>query len=113
MGKAQRNKGRRGETAAKQLLQDRDYTILADTSAGVSQADVIAMDELGTVFAVEVKNTASINVAAYRKQAIAQAGRMNWMLMCKIAGTNCWLVMGKHRNTTVWEEKGNGNTEDG
>ena len=105
MGKAQRDKGRRGETTCKQLLLDRDWTILADTSAGVSQADLLAMDEMGTCYAVECKNTASINVPAYRKQAIAQAGKLNWLLMCKIAGTNCWLVMGKHRNTTVWEEK--------
>lgn len=105
MGKAQRNKGRRGETAAKLLLQDRDFTILADTSAGVSQCDLLAMDELGTVFAVEVKNTNSINIPAYVKQSREQAGKLNWMLMAKIAGTRYWLVMGKDRYPTTWEEK--------
>ena len=105
MGKAQRAKGRRGETICKQLLTDRDFTILADTSAGVSQADLLVQDEMGTVFQVECKNTKIINVPAYRKQAREQAGRNNWMLLCKIDGTRSWLVMGKDRDETIWREK--------
>lgn len=106
MGKSQRTKGRRGETICKQLLTDRDYQILADTSAGVSQCDLLAMDELGTVWAVECKNTKSVNIPAYRKQAREQAGKLNWMLLAKIDGTSSWLVMGKDRNPVVWHEKG-------
>jgi len=105
MGKAQRSKGRRGETKCKELLTERDFTIIADTSAGVSQCDLIAMDEMGTTWAVECKNTASINVRAYRDQAKTQSGKLPWLLLCKIDGTSSWLVMGKGRKATVWHER--------
>ena len=107
MGKSQRSKGRRGETQAKELLTDRDYTILADTSAGVSQCDLLAQCPEGKVWAVEVKNTKSINVSAHRKQAIAQSGKLPWLLLCKIDGTSSWLVL-RYGMTAVWHEKGGG-----
>lgn len=105
MSKASRAKGRRGETCAKALLTERDFIILADTSAGVSQADLIARDEMGTVWAVEAKNTKAINVPAYRTQAKTQAGKLHWLLLCKLDGTSSWLVMGKNRKATVWHER--------
>ena len=105
MGKMARNKGRRGETTCKALLGEYDYTVLADTSAGVSQCDLIAQDMMGTVYAVECKNTASINVRAYRDQAKQQAGKMRWMLLCKIDGTSSWLVLKQGSKATVWHER--------
>ena len=36
-----RRKGRRGETKAKHLLLDRNFTILADTTAGITQEKTI------------------------------------------------------------------------
>lgn len=105
MSKASRSKGRRGETAAKCLLADRDYTILADTSAGLSTDDLVVQSPDGKVFSVEVKNTRLIDVPKFRAQAIRNAKRNSWLLLCKIDNTKSWLVIKKGAIPSVWHEK--------
>ena len=82
-----RRKGRRGESAAKRLLADHDYTILADTTAGLCTDDLVAQSDDGCVWSVEVKNCRNIQVALFAGQARRNAGKKRWMLMCKIHQT--------------------------
>lgn len=106
MGKPSRDKGRRGEAAAKRLLADRDYTILADTSAGLSTDDLVVQSPEGKVVSVEVKNCKLINVPAFLKQAKENAKKNRWMLLAHISGTSSWLVMTTGARPVVWHEKG-------
>ena len=106
MGKAARTKGRRGECAAKSLLRDRDWEIIADSTSGISTDDLIALCPDGVLHSVEVKNTKLINLPAFRKQAIENAKRRPWLLLCKLDGTSSWLIMGRGRRPAVWTEKG-------
>lgn len=104
-GARTRNKGRRGQTAAANLLRSRDYTV-ADLSAGVATEDLLATDPEGKTWCCEVKNTASI-IPAHLKQAMeqAKARRVPWMLMNKIAGTSSWLVRRQGERPVVWHEQ--------
>jgi hypothetical protein len=106
-GRATRAKGRRGETEAKHLLTDRDWSV-ADLTAGLATEDLIATDPDGKAWCVEVKNTVTISVV-HKKQARMQAEkrRMPWMLLNKIAGTSCWLVQRQGCEPVVWRAKEN------
>jgi sugar lactone lactonase YvrE len=105
-GLATRNKGRRGQTEAINLLRERDW-IVADLSAGVDCEDGLACDGDGNWWALEVKNTAAIT-QAHRKQAIDQAKkrRLPWLLMSKITGTGSWLIQRQGKRPVVWHNKG-------
>ena len=105
-GRATRAKGRRGQTAAINLLRDRDWTV-ADLSAGVDCEDGLACDPDGNWYSLEVKNTAAIT-QAHKKQALEQARkrRLPWLLMNKIAGTSSWLIQRQGARPTVWHSKG-------
>ena len=105
MSKASRNKGRRGQREAALLLKSRDWSV-AELNAGTVAEDFIAIDTDGISYSVEVKNTVSIT-AAHRQQAIRQADarKLPWMLISKIAGTDCWLVQRKHKKPVVWQEQ--------
>ena len=105
MGKASRDKGRRGERQAKDLLTSRDFTILADTTSGLATEDLVVQDEMGTIWKCEVKNTKLIDIPKFRKQARDQADKFRWLLLMKIDGTSSWLVMGKDKSPVVWHEK--------
>ena len=105
MGKLSRSKGRRGETEAKHLLTDRDYTIVADTSAGINSEDLIVADAEGKIISVEVKNRKLIDIQNFILQARTNAKKYPWMLLCKIAGTSSWLVMGKNIKPVIWHSK--------
>lgn len=106
MGKSQRDRGRRGQTAAEALLTKRDWTVDPIT-AGVKREDMIATDPSGIVWSVEVKNCMSITVA-HRKQAMeqAKARKLPWMLMNKIHGTRAWLIQRKGFRPALWFETG-------
>lgn len=104
-GLTSRRKGRRGETTAKRLLRDREYTILADTTAGIATDDLVVKDPEGRVWSVEVKNQKSINPSNFRKQARENAGRNHWMVLAHIDGTSAWLVLRPAARPTVWYEK--------
>lgn len=113
-GKTSRNKGRRGETAAKRLLKDRDYTILADTTAGLATDDLLAQDAGGALWSVEVKNQKIINPALFIGQARAQAGKKRgprWMVLAHIHNTSSWLVLRQAERPTIWHEKENNDNE--
>lgn len=59
MSRSQRDKGRRGESAARRLFQDHDYEVFA-RPRGESGDDFTAIDKDGKAWSVEVKNTKSI-----------------------------------------------------
>lgn len=101
-GKAARSKGRRGETAVKQMLTGRDW-VVHDLSAGLASADLLASDVDGKTWAVEVKTTTTITTV-HRSQAMEQAkkARLPWMLASSIAGTGCWLVQRQGHKPAVW-----------
>ncbi len=103
MGKPSRDKGRRGQTAAKDLLASRDW-VVADLSAGIASEDILATDTDGSVWAVEVKNTVAITPAKFRRQAMEQAKkrRARWMVMAHIDGSSCFLVDRQGFNPVVW-----------
>lgn len=105
-GKAVRDKGRRGEREAKRVLQDRDYTILADTTAGLATGDLLVEDSEGNIYDVEVKNRRILNLPLFVGQARKNAKHKAWMVMCKLDGTCSWLVLRKNHVPTVWHGKG-------
>jgi len=107
MGKQSRDKGKRGELAAKNLLTGRDWMILADTTAGLSTDDLVCQDPDGRVVSVEIKNTKLINIPAFVSQARENAKKNPWLLLMHISGTRAWLVMGKGRLPGVWLEQSN------
>lgn len=107
-GKTSRNKGRRGETEAKRLLKDRDYTILADTTAGIATDDLLAQDSSGAIWSVEVKYRKNIEPTKFAGQArfqIRQKRQLRWMVLAHIEGTSGWLVLRQAMPPTVWLQK--------
>ena len=105
-GRATRDKGRRGQQAAKRLLADRDWRVI-EANSGEAEADMLAIDTAGRTWLVEVKNTAAITTA-HREQAMRQARekRLPWMLASKIAGTSDWLIQRQGMASVIWREKG-------
>lgn len=105
MSKSQRDKGAKGQRAAKALLLDRDYTI-DQITAGISTEDFIATDLDGNAWSVEVKNCKTLT-EAHVKQAQEQARKrkLPWMLMQKLSGSRSWLVRRQDELATVWHEK--------
>ena len=105
MSKASRDKGRRGQRDAQDLLQSRDWST-AELNGGTAVEDLIAVSPDGKSYSVEVKNTVSITTA-HRAQAMAQAKarKLPWMLLSKIAGTSSWLVQRQGERPVVWHEK--------
>lgn len=106
-GRATRSKGKEGERLAKALLKDRDWTIIADTSAGLSTGDLIAKAPDGTIYDVEVKNRREINVPMFIGQARKSADKtkLAWMVLAKLEGFASWLVLRKGEKPTVWHQK--------
>lgn len=103
MSAAQRNKGRRGQLEARDLLTSRDWSV-AELNSGTASEDFWACDlSTGKTYSVEVKNTVSITTA-HRKQAMTQAARakLPWMLLSKISGTASWLVQRHGEKPVVW-----------
>lgn len=103
-GKFSRNKGKRGERQAKDLLLSRDW-IVSDLSDGLSNGDFLANDTNGNLYSVEVKFTVDI-CQKHRKQAQEQAKkrRANWMLMSHIPDTSAWLIQRQGHNPVVWSK---------
>ena len=100
-----RAKGRRGETTALRMCEDRDYSC-EDMSCGKSSCDFLAIKD-GTVWAVEVKDRSVIDVRAHRNQARRNAKKgMRWMLMCHWPDTSSWIVERQGLPLAVWHQKG-------
>jgi len=102
MSKASRDKGRRGQREAGDLLKGRDWSV-AELNSGTVAEDMLAVSPEGVTYSVEVKNTVAITVA-HRDQAMRQAKerRIPWMLISKIAGTSSWLVQKQGERPVVW-----------
>ena len=103
MSAAQRNKGRRGQLEARDLLTSRDWSV-AELNSGSAVEDFWACElSTGKTYSVEVKNTVSITTA-HRKQTMTQAAKakLPWMLLSKIAGTSSWLVQRQGAVPVVW-----------
>ena len=77
--------------------------VVHDLNAGLDSEDLVATDPYGVTWSVEVKNTMAITTA-HRTAAMvrAKASRLPWMLMSKIAGTECWLVQRQAHRPVVW-----------
>ena len=105
MSAASRNKGRRGQLEARELLTSRDWSV-AELNSGTAKEDFWACDLVGgKTYSVEVKNTTAITVA-HRKQCMEQAARskLPWLLLSKIAGTSSWLVQRQGEKPVVWNQ---------
>ena len=102
MGKSQRDKGRKAQTQAVNMLKDRDWQVI-QTTPGIKNEDVVATDLGGCQWSVEVKNHKIIDICRFRKQAIEQANKrkLPWMLMMKIPSG--WLIMRKNEMPVVWK----------
>ena len=96
--------GRRGETAFKNLLTSRDWSV-ADLSSGISSEDLLVIDPDGVTWSCEVKNTAIITTA-HVAQAMVQGvkRKARWMLANHIPGTSSWLVRRQGEKPVVWHE---------
>lgn len=105
MGKPSRDKGKKGEREAKNLLADRDFIILADTSAGLSTDDLVIQSPQGHILSVEVKNCKLIDIPRFTAQARQNAKKNAWMLLAKISQTSSWLVLQKGEKPVVWHSK--------
>lgn len=107
MSKRSRTKGKVGERKARDLLTSRDWCIIANTADGSECEDLVVKCPKGIIYSVEVKNRKIISYAEVRKQAATNAAKsgLPWMLMCKIEGTDSWLIGRKNHKPTVWSEK--------
>ena len=106
MSKANRDRGKRGEKAARELLADRDWVILANTADGSKVEDMIVNSPDGKIYSVEVKNTKQINIPAVLKQSRENASKkkLDWMIMCKIDQSSSWLIWMKYEQPKVWNK---------
>ena len=105
MSASQRSKGRKGQSEAMALLTSRDWDC-GDLSAGLSTEDILAIDVDGVTWCVEVKNQISINVRAFKKQAVDNAKKRRngrWMVLCRVDGySGAWLVLRQAMTPIVW-----------
>ena len=103
-GNKSRSKGRRGESAAKDLLTSRDW-VVADLTSGLKSEDLLATDPDGKLWSVEVKNTLDI-LKKHRDQAQenAKKRKANWMLISHIPNTSSWLVQRCGHEPVVWRK---------
>ena len=101
-GNKSRSKGKRGNLAAKMLLQSRDW-LVSDLAEGISCEDLVATDPDGRTWSIEVKNTKNL-MEAYIFQAKDQARRrkLPWMLMWHRPQSNNWFVMRQDKHDVVW-----------
>jgi len=104
MGRSQRAKGRRGESAFASMLTERDYEVI-DTTAGKTQCDIVAIAPDGTVWAFEVKNRLCWDWTGFYRQARESSGRMRWGLALHIPETREWLIVRQGEPSVVWRTK--------
>lgn len=106
-GLTSRRKGRKAESEFKKLLEDRDWIIEADLTAGVSSADLLATSPDGIMYVVEVKNHKATQWRYFRAQAVRQAEKLKrpWMLACRIDGFAAYVVIKHGDKPIVWNCK--------
>lgn len=102
-----RNKGKRGERKARELLGDKDWNVLANTADGSECEDIIAMCPSGKVYSIEVKNRKIIDMVKFKQQARKNADKKKLipMVMAKIEGTKSWLICEHGELPKIWHEK--------
>lgn len=107
-GKASRSKGKRGEAAFRALLTSRDWTAIPG-QGGADVEDALAIDPDGSVWAVEIKNTAA-SLPAHMEQSKEQArlrGKgVRWLLAWHIPQSSSWLVQRQGFRPCVWHQEG-------
>lgn len=83
MAKAQRDKGRRGQTEAMTLLAEYGFTVI-EANAGRACEDLIAIRD-GVTYCVEVKHHRKPDLPAFKLQARiqAKARKLPWLLMVR------------------------------
>lgn len=107
-GTHSRNKGRRGEREAVLLLEERGWQII-ELGPGRKTEDIIAEDERGIRYSVEVKNHLVWHLTDWRRQAKEQARKRkcHWLLMARVPmQAHTFYVEGTGRESCVW--RGNG-----
>jgi len=113
MGKASRDKGKRGQREFRNLLTERDFTFM-ESRAGAEEEDLLAISPEGKVFSVEVKNCININQTAFltqaKRQAAARGKGTAWMLACSIHGKGNTFLVQTQDSCQIW--RGNGVTHE-
>ena len=86
MGRSQRDKGARGQSEAATVLRSHGYAV-SQLTCGIKSEDIIAEYD-GSMWAVEVKNCATINIRNMRRQAREQAKAkgLPWWLLVRLEG---------------------------
>ena len=110
-GLTSRNKGRRGEREAVNILTERGYSII-ELGPGRKTEDIVAADDHGIMYSVEVKNHMVWTLCAWRKQAKEQARKRkcNWMLLARVPNHPAtFYVESTNHRPCVW--RGNGAQE--
>ena len=104
MSRMQRTKGRRAETAFKTELGNRDWSVI-DISAGVNDADLVAIAPDGRTHLCEVKDHKLLDPCRWRKQAQEQAKkhRLPWLLAYHVPGyAGLWIVERQGERPVIW-----------
>ena len=106
MGKASRDKGKRGQVAFRTLLGERDWTVV-ELQSGDDTEDLFAVSPDGINYAVEVKHTKTIYIDRFLAQAKEQAARRKtkWMLACRWQGERSWIVLCQGKALQIWHER--------
>ena len=100
-----RAKGRAGETKARHMWEDRDFTC-EDMSGGRTSCDFLAIKD-GTIWAVEVKDRAIIDMRCFRAQARMNAKKgIKWAVAAHIPDTRAWIIERQGTFPVLWYEKG-------
>lgn len=115
MGKASRDKGKRGQREFRRLLKERDWTFM-ESRAGAEEEDILAISPDGRVYAVEVKNCLQIALPQFLKQAKEQAQRrgkhVGFMLACGIHGFRETFLVITATGCEIWKGGELGNKEE-
>lgn len=106
MSRSQRDKGKRGESDARLVLQERDYEVIP-MRCGEKSEDIIAKKD-GVTYSVEVKHQVSIHPKRFRGQAINQCRpHHRWMVMAHVDGYKAFVVLFQgDRRVHVWNYGG-------
>jgi hypothetical protein len=111
-GRASRSKGKRGEAAAKRLLIERGYEVMA-RPRGESGDDFLAIRD-GKAYSVECKHTQNLMLSHFiqcRENAHGKARFLMWRPSHWGFPSNLWVVCswdGREATIQVWHANGGG-----
>lgn len=106
MGLFQRRKGARGQSAARALLEGRDW-VCDPIACGVKREDLVVTDPTGRAWSCEVKRHRLIDVGRFTTQARGQAKsrRLPWLVLAHVPGSRSWLVLRQGERPQLWHEQ--------